>query len=640
MTTKKLHIIEPTLANQAGHCYSYVRSLVRAHTNRAFDLHVWLDRRAKTLFQEEKCCIHACFFRKLMKIQMYFRLRSLLKSNESIFIPTASRMYLLFLSWLLRKGHFDQTIFLHFHQFKVTPEKMKLLCKVAKAHPEFIIMAPTEKLLTIFREAGFPNCEHVACPGYESRSKPSNQAAQCQKLIYAGAARLDKGFPQIVDYIEYATHQTNPLPIEVQISPPSSGRYDCASKKAIAKLNQLPHSTLTLHAETLDRCAYQNLFDKAIALLLYERDAYANKFSGVALDSFYAGCPLVTIAGTWAGDMVKRFDAGVVLNNPSSQNIHEAVQFICHDYAHYHENAKHAGEVLQKEHDPINTLAVFKKHLLPNESTDNKVSACIIAYNQVEKITAAINSVLWADEIVVVDSHSTDGTTELALKLGVRVEQVIFNGFGNLRNKALTACQYEWIFSLDSDERCTPEVRDEILKIIHSNNAKDVYYVPRKNYFMGHWIKHSGWYPDYRQPQLFRRGCLEYEPDSVHENYICHTNNPVGYLKNPIWQIPFRNLSEMMQKANRYSTLSIDRLEKKYGKSSMVSAITHAMWTFIKHYLLQHGFLDGWPGFVIAMGHSYGAFYRYAKYYEKENQWPDLENKIIYKDQIKLEEKK
>ena len=252
----------------------------------------------------------------------------------------------------------------------------------------------------------------------------------------------------------------------------------------------------------------------------------------------------------------------------------------------------------------------------------SKISAYIIAYNQIEKIVPAITSVSWANEVVVVDSNSTDGTTAAAEKLGARVVQVPFNGFGDLRNQAIAACKHEWIFSLDSDERCTPATRDEILQIIHSHDAVDIYYVPRKNYFMGRWIKHSGWYPDYRQPQLFRKSCLEYEPDPVHESFVTHTLNPVGYLKNPIWQIPFRDLSEMMHKANRYSTLGLFRLEKKCGKASMISAITHTAWTFIKHYFLQRGFLDGWPGLVIAMGHSYGAFYRYAKFYEKEKAWP------------------
>ena len=254
-----------------------------------------------------------------------------------------------------------------------------------------------------------------------------------------------------------------------------------------------------------------------------------------------------------------------------------------------------------------------------------KISAYIIAYNQVEKISAAITSVLWADEVVVVDSYSTDGTTELAEQLGARVMHVPFKGFGDLRNQAVAACQYEWIFSLDSDERCTPEVRDEIQAILHSENSRDAYFIPRKNYFMGRWIKYSGWYPDFRQPQLFRRGCLYYDNDWVHENYHCQTHQPIGTLHNTIWQIPFGTLSEMMHKANRYSSLGVDRLGTKYEKASMMRAVTHTVWAFLKHYVVKRGFLDGWPGLVIAMGNSYGTFYRHAKYYEKEKKWPDLQ---------------
>lgn len=363
MVTRALHIVEPTLASQAGHCYGYVRSLVKANADGAFDFHVWLDRRGENLFLGDKCSRHACFFRKFMKIQMYWRLSALLKSGEPIFIPTAGRIDFLFLKWLLRKKRITQRIFLHFHQFKVTPQKIALLRKVARAYPDFVIMATTEKLLAIFKKAGFPNCEHVPCPGYEPRSKPLRSAAQSAKLIYAGAARLDKGFPRVVDYIEYVTQQSEPLPIEIQVSPPFSGRYDRASKKAIAKLNQLTNPALTIHTQTLDLDAYQNLFANAIALLLYEYNDYATKFSGVALDAFYAGCPIVTIAGTWAGDRVERFNAGIVLKDPSPQNVHQAVQAIRNNYSLYYENAQRAGEALQQAHDPVNTLAVFKKYI-------------------------------------------------------------------------------------------------------------------------------------------------------------------------------------------------------------------------------------------------------------------------------------
>ena len=112
-----------------------------------------------------------------------------------------------------------------------------------------------------------------------------------------------------------------------------------------------------------------------------------------------------------------------------------------------------------------------------------KISVYIIAFNQVEKIRDCINSVLWADEIIMADSHSTDGTSEIAIELGAKVIHIPFNGYGDLRNQAISHCNGDWIFSLDSDERCTIEVRDEIIKLI-DNAPLDIYRVPRKNFFI------------------------------------------------------------------------------------------------------------------------------------------------------------
>ena len=241
----------------------------------------------------------------------------------------------------------------------------------------------------------------------------------------------------------------------------------------------------------------------------------------------------------------------------------------------------------------------------------SKISVYIIAYNEAEKVAATIESALWADEIVLIDSWSTDGTPEIATKLGAKVIQVDFKGFGDLRNQAIAACTHEWIFSLDADERCTPEVAREIQSIISANDTADAYWVPRRNFFMGQWIKHSGWYPNYRQPQLFKKGCMRYDLQEVHENYILNSSKAVGYIKNAIWQFPFKNMSEVMHKANRYSTLGAQRITKR--KLSMGTALTHGLWSFIKHYVFKLGFLDGWAGFVIALGNFEGTFYRYVK---------------------------
>lgn len=247
------------------------------------------------------------------------------------------------------------------------------------------------------------------------------------------------------------------------------------------------------------------------------------------------------------------------------------------------------------------------------------ISAYVIAYNEAAKIKAAVESVLWADEIVVADSNSTDGTADIAAALGARVVQIPFQGFGDLRNRAIEACRGDWIFSLDSDERCTKELRDEILGLIASAPAHDVYRVPRRNYMMGRWIRGSGWYPNFRQPQLFRKSAMRYTPDPVHEGYEVLSDKPVGTLRHAVWQIPFRNLEEVIRKIDRYSTLGVQKMGHK--KVSMAGAVGHATWAFLKHYFVKRGFIDGWAGFVIAFGNFEGTFYRYAKRYEQMQNW-------------------
>ena len=248
-----------------------------------------------------------------------------------------------------------------------------------------------------------------------------------------------------------------------------------------------------------------------------------------------------------------------------------------------------------------------------------KITTYIISYNEAEKIEAAVASVLWADEVLVVDSFSTDGTRARAEALGARVVDVPFNGFGELRNRAIAACTHDWIFSLDSDERCTAEVRDEILALLAGTPAHDVYRVPRRSYMMGRWIKGSGWYPNFRQPQLFRKGAMRYTLEPVHEGYQNLSGKPIGTLHHAIWQFPFRDLDEVIRKMNRYSTLGAAKLERK--RVGMASAFGHGVWSFLKHYIFKLGFIDGWAGFVIAFGNFEGTFYRYAKRYEQAQDW-------------------
>lgn len=242
-----------------------------------------------------------------------------------------------------------------------------------------------------------------------------------------------------------------------------------------------------------------------------------------------------------------------------------------------------------------------------------KISAYIIAYNEEEKVAAAIASVRWADEIIVADSHSQDRTAQIAAELGARVVQIEFKGFGALRNEAVAACSHAWIFSLDADERCTPETAEEVRRAV-AGNAHDLYFVPRRNFFLGREIRHSGWYPNYRQPQLFRRASMSYEPSQVHEGFIAHGSRAPGHLRHPIWQLPYKNLEEVLAKVNRYSSLGA--LKPRQAGSSMAKAFTHGCWAFLKHYVFKRGLLDGWAGLVIALSYFEVTFYRYAKAHE------------------------
>lgn len=358
---EEVHIVEPTLADQAGHCHGYVQSLVRANSTFCYDFHIWLDRQGSGLFQGERCHVRPYFRRRWCKVQKFFHLRSLIQCHKTIFIPTAGRLDLVYLDRILNKKRYQGKIFLHFHQFKMTDKKMSLLEKTAKRYPEFILMAPTERLLNIFKKSGFKNCERVPCPTYAPLYHPARENSSFLKVIYAGAARADKGFPEVVNFLEYLCQKEEDMPIALQISPPFSGRYDEKTQAALSRLNQLSLPKLTLYNKTLNQDDYQQLFFGAICLMVYSPAHYRDKFSGVALDALYAGCPIIGVNDTWIGETVQRFQAGVVLTRRSPENIYEALQLIRRKYMRFVENAKQAGAILFCEHDPVNTLKIIKK---------------------------------------------------------------------------------------------------------------------------------------------------------------------------------------------------------------------------------------------------------------------------------------
>ena len=243
-----------------------------------------------------------------------------------------------------------------------------------------------------------------------------------------------------------------------------------------------------------------------------------------------------------------------------------------------------------------------------------KVSAVVIAYNDEPNMRACLETLTWADEIVVVDSHSTDTTEKISREFTDKVYQHEFQGFGRLRNEAIAHALHNWVFSLDTDERATPEIRDEIQEILKQGAEADAYFVPRWNYFLGRCIKHCGWYPDYRQPQLFRKDRMRYREDLVHEGF--ELDGRLGYLKEHVLQFPFRDLDHYLVKMDRYSDLMARRMLQQGRRFRTHQLLTHPCFTFVKMYLLRAGLLDGMPGLILSGLYAYYTFIKYAKFWE------------------------
>jgi len=245
----------------------------------------------------------------------------------------------------------------------------------------------------------------------------------------------------------------------------------------------------------------------------------------------------------------------------------------------------------------------------------SNISVYVIAYNDEPNMRACLDSVAgWADELIVVDSHSTDATAKIAHEYTDKVFQHEFKGFGRLRNEAMAHATQDWVFSLDTDERATPELRDEIMDVIASPDAADAYFVPRQNYFLGRWIRHCGWYPDYRQPQLFRRGRLRYREEAVHEGF--ETERPPGYLNRHVVQYPFRDIDHYLMKMDRYTELMAARMAGEGRRFRSHQLVSHPVSTFAKMYVVRRGFLDGMPGLILSGLYAYYTFIKYAKFWE------------------------
>ena len=232
----------------------------------------------------------------------------------------------------------------------------------------------------------------------------------------------------------------------------------------------------------------------------------------------------------------------------------------------------------------------------------NKLSIVIITKNEEKFIFDALKSAIFADEVVILDSGSEDQTCNIAKKIGARVEQQAWLGFGAQKNKAVELADNDWVFVLDADERITPELRDEIISTL-KNPQFDGYRIARLNNFFGKYIKTCGLYPDY-SIRLFNRNKGKFNDVAVHESV--QMSGSVSTLNNHMIHLAYETIDEFRTKQKKYADLSTK-------KKNMLKALISPLWTFFKLYFLKLGFLDGWQGFIIAKLYAQYTFWKYTK---------------------------
>lgn len=243
-----------------------------------------------------------------------------------------------------------------------------------------------------------------------------------------------------------------------------------------------------------------------------------------------------------------------------------------------------------------------------------KLTVTVITRNEAANIDAALDSVAWADEIVVVDAESTDDTAAMARRRGARVEVRAWPGYSAQKNYAASLASHDWILSIDADERVPPALAGEIRSLLAAEPAHRGYRIPRVSHYLGRWIRGTDWYPDY-QLRLYDRRAGEWNGRPVHESVTLTGGH--GVLANDLQHYPYRDISHHLATIDRYTTLAADQMRAEGRVPSIAGIVLHPPFAFLRNYVLRGGFRSGSAGLVVSILNSYYVFLKLAKAWER-----------------------
>ncbi|HEY7790867.1 MAG TPA: glycosyltransferase family 2 protein [Vicinamibacterales bacterium] len=243
------------------------------------------------------------------------------------------------------------------------------------------------------------------------------------------------------------------------------------------------------------------------------------------------------------------------------------------------------------------------------------LTVTIIARNEAADIEAAIASVAWADEILVIDSDSTDATAALAARSGAHVTVRTWPGYVAQKNFAAAQASHDWILSLDADERVTPELADEIRALLNATPTHAAYFIPRVTWHLGRWIRSTDWYPDY-QLRLYDRRTAEWAGRYVHEGV--QVRGSVGRLRHELQHFAYRDIADHLETLDRYTTLAARQMHEDGRRVGFVGLVAHPAFAFFRNYILKTGFRQGTAGLVISAMNAHYVFLKFAKLWEMD----------------------
>ena len=241
------------------------------------------------------------------------------------------------------------------------------------------------------------------------------------------------------------------------------------------------------------------------------------------------------------------------------------------------------------------------------------ISVVIIAFNEEKNIERCLRSASFAEEIILVDSYSADNTCQIAQNLGAKVYQQSWLGFGPQKRFATSKANFDWILSLDADEEVSESLYQEIELKLSGLDPQVGYLIPRKSWFLGRWIMHGGWYPDF-QLRLFNKQFSNWSDDPIHEKVLSRQKQK---FQSCLHHYVFKNISDQVNTNDRYSSLQADQMKSKNKKFFIFTMLIRPWFKFLETYVLKKGFLDGLPGLIISINAAYSNFLRYAKLWEK-----------------------